>query len=113
MPKTYVCETCSKEYTTDSGLRRHYGKYTEHRVSAYRPQGGNIVEQAKEQVQKFLDVANKYKFSRIKELFNSLSDKDVHECILPLISKRITLYDLFGFNALYLRTATKMSLQVH
>ena len=92
-----MCETCSKKYTTDSGLRRHYRKYTEHHVSAYRPQGGNIVAPAKEQVQKFLDVANKYKFSRIKELFNSLGDKDVHECILPLISKRITLYNLFGF----------------
>ena len=45
---------------------RHYRKYTEHRVSAYRPQG---VAPAKEQVQKFLDVANKYKFGRIQKNF--------------------------------------------
>ena len=49
MPKTYVFESCSKKYTTDSGLRRPYRKYTEH-----RPQGGDIVAPAKEQVQSFL-----------------------------------------------------------
>ena len=53
MPKTYVYESCSKKYTTDSSLRRPYRKYTEH-----RPQGGDIVAPAKEQVQRFLQITN-------------------------------------------------------
>ena len=66
-------------------------------MSAYRPQGKNVVAPVKEQVQMFLDVANKCKFSRIKKLFNSLSDKDIHEYVLSLIFKSIILYDWFSF----------------
>ena len=49
MPKTYEYESCSKKYTTDSGLRRPCRKYTEH-----RPQDGDIVVPTKELVQRFL-----------------------------------------------------------
>ena len=54
----------------------------------------STVAPAKEQVENFLNGAEKYKYGRIKELFNILSDEEIHEYVLPFVSKRKRPYDV-------------------
>ena len=73
MPKTYLCETCQKPYNSSRGLRKHYQKNLDHHKSSCYLKGGNAIAPAKEQVENFLNVAEKYKYSRIKEFLNTLT----------------------------------------
>ena len=92
MPKINDCETCQKSYKSARGLRGHYATNPEHRITESRL--GNSVMSATETVKKFLNVSSKYKNSRLKELINTLSSEDIHEFVLPHMSKRIKLYEL-------------------
>ena len=73
-------------------MRGHYATYPEHRVTESRL--GNSVMSATETVKTFLNVSNKYKDCCLKELINTLSSEDIHEFVLPHMSKMIKLYEL-------------------
>ena len=92
MPKTFICDKCEKVYHSSRGLRDHYSKNNGHRIAEVR--AGNNVSPAKHHVERFLGVAERFRVSRIKELLNILTVEDVHEYVLPSISKRVSLYDV-------------------
>ena len=92
MPKTFICDKCEKVYHSSRGLRDHYSKNNGHRIAEVR--AGNNVSPAKHHVERFLGVAERFRVSRIKELLNILTVEDVHEYVLPSVSKRVSLYDV-------------------
>ena len=54
-----MCETYQKPYNSSRGLRKHYEKKLDHPKASRLLKGGNAVAPAKEQVESFLNVAEK------------------------------------------------------
>ena len=104
MPKTFICETCNKDYSHARSLQRHYSQVPDHKKKKVNPQQelrpGRTNKNAADATFEFLDVSKTNRRSRSSRVLKTLTEEEIKTFVLPRISSCIELYDIVHEQAL-------------
>ena len=94
MSKVFTCLYCGATYLADRSLKRHYRSLPEHRPTSSTNVGSNV-QNADIVVNEFINVGDRYKVARLRNLAECVTKGDALNYLLPVLRSRLSLYEIF------------------
>ena len=96
MSKVFTCLYCGATYLANRSLERHYRSLTEHRPSPTSSTNvGSNAQNADIVVNEFINVGDRYKVARLRNLAECVTKGDAFNHLLPVLRSRLSLYEIF------------------
>ena len=93
MSKVFTCLYYGATYLADRSLKRHYGSLPEHRPTSSTNVGSNV-QNADIVVNEFINVGDRYKVARLRNLPECVTKGDTLKHLSPVLRNRLSLYEI-------------------